>query len=128
VPGYPARAVGGRFEGRNRAIEGDVAFEWIRPCDVLISEPDTAFSWSVGDRFDGTASSEWTFRLRATGDSVGLSQEFAHCPDGLSGLRMVAEADPAGAADYVHKRTQDLHKAMTLTLARMKEVAKATSA
>ena len=125
VPGFGARAVGGRFEGRNRVIEGDVVVDWIRPCDVLIWEPEAAFSWSVGDRFDGTPSSTWTFRLRKAGDSMVLSQEFAHRPDGLSGLRVGAEADPARAADYVHTRTRDLQKAMTLTLARMKEVLEA---
>lgn len=94
----------------------------------LGTEPEAAFSWSVGDRFDGTPSSKWTFQLRAADDSVVLSQQFAHCADGLSGLRVGAEADPAHAADYVRKRTQDLYKAMTLTLARMKEVSEATSA
>ncbi len=122
VPGFAARSVGGRFEGRNRATRGDVEFEWIRPCDVLVWEPEATFSWSVGDRFDGTPSSTWTFRLRAARHSVVLSQVFTHCPDGLSGLRVAAEADPAHAADRVHKRTQDLHTGMALTLARMKEV------
>src|SRR2546430_12400167 len=36
VPGYPARAVGGRFEGRNRVAGQADAEDWIRPCEVVV--------------------------------------------------------------------------------------------
>ncbi len=39
VDGFPAHAVGGRFEGRNRReAEGDT-YEWTRPCDVVAYDP-----------------------------------------------------------------------------------------
>jgi hypothetical protein len=125
VPGSAPRAVGGRFEGRNRAVVGDIAYDWIRPCDVLLWEPATHFAWSVGDRFDGTPATTWAFRLRSLGNSVLLRQEFAHCPDGLSGLRVSVESDPTRAADQVQARTGELHRAMVSTLARMKQVLEA---
>lgn len=119
LPGFPARAVGGRFEGRNRVTDGDDAFEWVRPCTVLAWQPQSEFSWSVGDRFDGTPASRWTFRIQPAGAGVLLRQEFSHYPDGLSGIRVAADADPDRAPELVAARLDDLRTGMNATLERM---------
>jgi hypothetical protein len=120
VADRPARAVGGRFEGRNRKVDADGIREWIRPCDVLVWQPGRQFSWAVGDRYDGTPASLWTISIKPGSSGVVLSQEFRHVPDGLSGLRHWAEADPERAADEVAARTADLERGMATTLGRMK--------
>lgn len=98
------------------------AFDWTRSCEVLAWEPEVGFSWSVGDRFDGSPATRCTFRLRTMDDSTVRGQEFAHCPDGLSDLRAGAEGDPAKAAELVQVRAQQLHDGINDTLARMKRI------
>jgi hypothetical protein len=122
IPDHPARVAGGRFEGRNRVVDEDGVREWIRPCDVLVWDPDRQFSWTVGDRYDGTPSSRWTFSITPGEAGVHLRQEFQHAPDGLSGLRHWAEADPTHAAALVAQRAAGLENGMAATLARMKSV------
>ncbi len=125
VPDPGGRSEGGagrRFEGRNRKVDHDHVSEWIRPCDVLVWEPRRRFSWTVGDRYDGTPSSRWTFSITPIPGRVHLRQEFHHAPDGLSGLRHWAEADPSGAPALVAQRAADLEEAMAATLQRMKAV------
>ena len=120
VPDRPARAVGGRFEGRNRRIDADGAYEWVRPCDVVVWEPEREFSWTVGDRYDGTPSSRWSFSMRTGPSAVTLRQDFWHVADGLSGLRHMAEASPVEASRIVSDRTVALEDGMKVTLHRMK--------
>jgi uncharacterized protein YndB with AHSA1/START domain len=122
VPGYPARAVGGRFEGRNRVIDGESTGEWIRPCEVVVFDPPHEFAWVVGDRFDGTPATRWAFRVLPDPAGCRLRQEFRHYPDGLSGLRLHAQAHPEQAADLITARRRDLHVGMTTTLQRMNAV------
>jgi len=119
LPGYPARAVGGRFEGRNRVTEADDAEEWIRPCEVVVFDPPREFAWTVGDRFDGTPATRWAFRVLPHPAGCLIQQEFRHYPDGLSGLRLHAQAHPEQAAGLVASRDRDLRTAMTATLQRM---------
>jgi hypothetical protein len=74
----------------------------------------------VGDRFDGTPATDWTNRLTETaGGGTRLVQEFQHRPDGLSGLRSQAEADPDRAAQLVADRAAVLLRNMQKTLARI---------
>jgi uncharacterized protein YndB with AHSA1/START domain len=122
MPDHPSRVAGGRFEGRNRMVGPAGVREWIRPCDVLVWEPGRRFAWTVGDRYDGTPSSRWTFSITPIPGGVHLRQEFHHVPDGLSGLRHWAEADLSRAASLVAQRAADLEKAMAATLQRMKAV------
>ncbi|HET7901288.1 MAG TPA: SRPBCC family protein [Candidatus Nanopelagicales bacterium] len=119
-----AIGVGARFEGRNRVEppEGEVAFEWVRPCTVDVWEPPRRFAWWVGDRYDGSPASWWCFEIAERPDGVRLTQRFRHRPDGLSGLRGGAEQDPAHATEFVAERLADLEVAMESTLARMKQV------
>lgn len=87
---------------------------------MLVWEPGRPLSWAVGDRYDGTPSSHWTISIQPGSFGVVLRQEFQHVPDGLSGLRHVAEADPERAADEVARRSADLARGMATTLGRMK--------
>lgn len=122
VPGRPAGWVGGRFEGRNRRVDGEEVYEWVRPCDVVVWQPERAFSWTVGDRYDGTPASRWSFSIRAGASGVTLRQDFWHEADGLSGLRHMAEAAPAEASRIASDRIVALGDGMTETLQRMKTV------
>ena len=122
LPDQPSRAAGGAFEGRNRVVQGDESFEWVRLCRVQRWEPPVVFSWTAGDRFDGSPASAWTFTIAPTGDGVLLRQDFAHVPDGLSGLRSGAEADVDHAPEFVQHRLAELEQGMAATLARMKQV------
>jgi hypothetical protein len=127
LPGHPARAVGGVFEGRNRVVDGDSAFEWIRPCLVGEWDRPTRFAWTVGDKFDGTPASSWAFTITLTEYGVLLRQEFAHVPDGLSGIRAAADGSPDHAAQFVRDRLVELRRGMSETLARMRDLLESSS-
>jgi hypothetical protein len=122
VAGYPAAAVRGRFEGRNRVVEGDDAYDWIRICEVVVFDPPREFAWTVGDRFDGTRASRWAFKIVPQVTGCLIRQEFRHYPDGLSGLRLFAQAHPSRAAQLIAARQHDLSDGMTATLQRMSAV------
>ncbi|MFL6108491.1 MAG: SRPBCC family protein [Marmoricola sp.] len=124
VQGFPARAVGGRFEGRNcMEGEGDT-YEWTRPCDVVVYDPPYRFSYTVGDRFDGTAATRWTFQITPVDAGCVVEQQFEHLPDGLSGIRLHAEL--LGDADaHIAKRRDMLRDGMTQTLDRIRAVVEA---
>ena len=123
VPGYPAHAVGGRFEGRNRVAgepeAGDGGGDWIRPCVVVAYDPPREFAWVVGDRFDGTPCTRWAFLLLDDPAGCRIRQEFRHLPDGLSGLRLHAQAHPQRAGELVAAREQELRAGMSMTLRRI---------
>jgi uncharacterized protein YndB with AHSA1/START domain len=121
-----APGVGARFEGTNRVGDGDAAYTWIRPCTVTAYDPERVFAYEVGDRYDGTAASTWTFVIEPTGPgSCRIRQTFRHAPDGLSGLREIADSDRAQAEAIVRLRAADLQAGMTKTLQVMKSVLQA---
>lgn len=122
VDGFPAREVGGRFEGRNRVTDAHGTREWIRPCTVVAWRPEREFSWVVGDRFDGSPASRWTFRIRPDGDGIVLREEFQHVPDGITGVRLRIDRAPARAADLIAERTAQLNEGIAQTLERMRRV------
>lgn len=124
VDGFPAHAVGGRFEGRNCIPAGDGTYEWIRPCDVVAYDPPRLFAYTVGDRFDGTPSTRWTFRVVATDTGCVVEEQFEHLPDGLSGIRLQAEQLDDPEALIVERRTS-LSQGMTQTLERIRAVLEA---
>lgn len=124
VEGFPARSVGGRFEGRNRVeMDGDV-YEWTRPCDVVAYEPTHLFVYTVGDRYDGTPATRWTFRIDPTDEGCVVEQRFEHLPDGLSGTRLGAE-NAEDAEAHIAKRREGLRDGMTRTLERIRSVLEA---
>jgi hypothetical protein len=119
-------SVGNTFEGTNLAVvhSGGQALEaeWTRPCTITRSESERVFAYTVGDRFDGTPASEWEFELsRAQDGGCRIVQTFRHRPDGLSGIRVQADADPPRAEAIVAARTGDLAAGMRETLARIKQ-------
>jgi uncharacterized protein YndB with AHSA1/START domain len=119
VEGFPARALGGRFEGRNRIEdEGDI-YEWTRPCDVVACDPPRHFAYTVGDRFDGTPATRWTFRITPTETGCVVEQQFEHLPDGLSGIRLRAEQLDDAPALLAERRTM-LRDGMKQTLERIR--------
>jgi hypothetical protein len=121
VEGFPAHAVGGRFEGRNRReVEGGT-YEWTRPCDVVVYDPPRYFAYTAGDRFDGTPATRWTFRITPSSSGCVVEQEFEHLPDGLSGLRLQAE-QVDDAVGLIAWRRSMLRDGMTETLHQMRGV------
>jgi uncharacterized protein YndB with AHSA1/START domain len=127
LDGAEGPEVGARFEGTNRVGDGDGAYTWIRPCTVTACDPNRVFAYDVGDRYDGTAASTWTFVLEPAADGCRIQQTFRHAPDGLSGLREIADSDPVQAEDIIRLRAADLQTGMTRTLHAMKSVLEAES-
>jgi uncharacterized protein YndB with AHSA1/START domain len=124
VEGFPAHAVGGRFEGRNHIEDDGETYEWTRPCDVVAYEPPRHFAYTVGDRFDGTPSTRWTFRVTPTDSGCDVEQQFERLPDGLSGVRLQAEQLDDAEAHIAHRRVM-LREGMTQTLDRIRVVLEA---
>jgi len=124
VEGFPTHAVGGRFEGRNRIEDEGDTYEWTRPCDVVAYDPPHHFAYTVGDRFDGTPATRWTFRVVPTDAGCLVEQQFEHLPDGLSGARLQAEQLDDAEALIAERRTI-LRDGMTQTLERIRAVLEA---
>jgi hypothetical protein len=121
VEGFPAHAVGGRFEDRNRIeIDGDT-YVWTRPCDVVTYDPPHEFAYTVGGRYDGTPTTRWSFRITPTGTGCVVKQQFEHLPDGLSGTRLTAE-ELEDADAHIARRRHDIQRGMTHTLDRIKSI------
>jgi hypothetical protein len=111
----------GVFEGTNRVAHGDDAYVWIRRCTVTADEPGRRWSYVVGDRWDASPASEWSYAFEDLGDGrCRVTQQFRHVPDGLSGLRTQADADPANAAAIVAARVESLREGMRATLAALR--------
>jgi hypothetical protein len=123
-------AVGARFEGTNRIVDeaNETEFIWIRPCTVIACEPMKRFSYSVGDRYDGTPATDWTFEISGTPEGCRIAQQFRHLPDGLSGIRIQADHEPGQARDIVGQRTEGLRAGIRETLVAMKFVLEAMGA
>jgi uncharacterized protein YndB with AHSA1/START domain len=126
--GVTGPAVGARFGGTNRVlIDGEEAV-WTRTCTVTALVPGEHFAYVVGDRFDGSAASEWAFTVTARSAGTCLiTQSFRHLPDGMSGTRHRADAHPDEAAEIVQRRARELSDGMRQTLARMRDALEATS-
>lgn len=119
-------AVGNRFDGTNRVVvelEG-TTYEstWTRPCTVTACVENEVFAYSVGDRYDGSPASHWEFRLESTSSGCRVTQVFRHDRDGLSGIRLQADADPARASEIIADRTAGIAAGMRSTLGAMKSV------
>jgi hypothetical protein len=121
--------LGARFEGTNRKVTAGEELVWVRPCTVVVAEPGRAFGYVVGDRYDGSAAGRWDYELTASRPGeCRILLTFRHHRDGLSALRLRADADPAHAAELVAARTSELDAGMRTTLARMKAALEAHSA
>jgi hypothetical protein len=116
-----APTVGGRFEGVNRKVVGADELIWVRPCTVVVTDPGRAFGFVVGDRYDGSPASHWMYRFRSRSPGrCHIDVTFRHVPDGQSGLRHQADADPTHAAEVIASRVTDLEDGVRTSLDRMK--------
>lgn len=115
-------SVGARFEGTNRVGNDDYEFVWIRPCTITAADEPKHFAYTVGDRYDGSPASEWDFAIEPAGDGCAITQTFRHVPDGITGVRVSADAEPDRAAEIIQARLVELRRGMTETLGRMKAV------
>ncbi|WP_204004158.1 SRPBCC family protein [Virgisporangium aurantiacum] len=128
LDGATGPAVGARFDGTNRVTVDGGELVWTRTCTVTALVPGEHFAYVVGDRFDGTAASEWAFTVLArSAETCRITQSFRHLPDGMSGTRSQADAHPDEAAEIVDRRAGQLRAGMRQTLARMRAVLEATN-
>ena len=97
------------------------ACESIRPCDVVPYDPARLFAYTVGDRFDATPATRWSYLITSANEGCLVRQEFAHLPDGLSGLRLRAE-ELDDAEVILAVRREKISAGMALTLERMRIV------
>lgn len=110
------------FEGTNRVAYGDDEYLWVRPCTVVVAERPREWSYVVGDKYDGTPATSWSFSFAPLGEGCRITQTFRHLPRGLSGLRLQADADPSYAAGIVEARGEALREGMRATLSAMARV------
>jgi hypothetical protein len=111
LDGATGPAVGARFAGTNRRMlpreftasdeSADTIAEWTRPCTVIACEQPLVFAYVVGDRFDESPASEWTFDVVPEGNGSRLRQRFRHLPEGRTGTRLQADSQPERAAEIV---------------------------
>jgi hypothetical protein len=122
IDGATGPDVGARFAGTNSRRQGDDEIVWIRPCTVTVSVPGQRFAYVVGDRYNATPAGEWEYRLEDANGTTNITETFRHLPDGLSGIRGMADAEPEKAEGIVARRREALTNAMNATLAAMKRV------
>lgn len=125
IGGASGPSRGARFEGTNRIVDqaNDIEYIWIRPCTVTTAQAPHRFSYTVGDRYDGTPATSWDhIEIEPTAIGCRITQRFQHLPRGLSGIRHIADDDPARARDVVNERIQGLSNGMAQTLQQMKRV------
>lgn len=122
LDGAVEAAVGACFAGTNRL--GDD--EWTRVCTVTTCVPQEAFGYVVGDRFDGSPASEWSFTLSPVDGMTQLTQRFHHLPDGRTGIRLAADKHPENVSAYIVAREERLRAGMRATLQGMKGVLEGT--
>jgi hypothetical protein len=115
--------VGARFEGTNRARTATGELIWVRPCTIVVADPGRSFGFVVGDRYDGSPATHWLYELAsATPGACRVTVTFRHLPDGLSGLRLLADSDLENAENFVAARLRELTEGMQTTLGHMKAV------
>ena len=115
--------VGARFEGTNRARTATGELIWVRPCTIVVADPGRLLGFVVGDRYDGTPATHWLYEFAsATPGTCRVTVTFRHLPDGLSGLRLLADSDHQNAESLVAARRRELTEAMETTLGHMKAV------
>lgn len=119
VDGASGPAVGARFAGRNRH---EALGEWETTSTIVVCDPGREFSWVVGDPAEPSA--VWRFALEPRDGGTGLSQWMRMGP-GRSGLSFAIDTMPEKEQKIVFVRLREFERAMTATLARIKEWAEA---
>jgi hypothetical protein len=123
LDGASGPSVGARFEGTNRVVIDEAAgvdYIWIRPCTVTAASRPERFSYTVGDRYDGTPVTEWHVVIESTPTGCRVTLQFRHLPKGLSASRHQADAEPERAQEIINERTRELSEGIATTLIRMK--------
>lgn len=121
IGGSSGPSLGARFEGTNRVVGEDSEYIWIRVCTVTATKPPERFTYTVGDRYDGTAATIWDVQIKPTTTGCRITQRFQHLPRGLSGVRHAADNDPARAEAIVNARLRGLTAGIRQTLQGMKQ-------
>ena len=125
LDGATAPRVGARFEGTNLRVAEGAEHVWIRPCTITVATPPHRFAYTVGDRYGGAPTADWTIDIApVSAHGCRITQTFQHRPDGLSGIRHRADRDPDHAEGIVAARTADLRQGMDVTLHAMQRVLK----
>jgi hypothetical protein len=124
IGGASGPSVDARFEGTNRVVDeaNDAEYIWIRPCTVTVALRPERFRYTVGDRYDGTAATEWDIYIEPIMTGCRITERFRHLPKGLSGIRHQADAEPERAEAVVSERRRGLSEGIAVTLHRMKLV------
>ncbi|QGN58040.1 SRPBCC family protein [Nostocoides sp. HKS02] len=117
----PGPRAGARFEGTNRKVDDSDEYIWTRPGTVVLADVGRSFGFVVGDRYRGAPASHWVYTFTHTESNIcRIDLTFHHVPDGLTGLRLAADEDPAHAVEIVAARMAELRAGMQTTLAAMK--------
>jgi Polyketide cyclase / dehydrase and lipid transport len=129
IDGASGAEMGARFEGTNRIFDQatDTEYLWIRPCTVTAARPPKHFSYTVGDRYDGSPATQWDVLIEPSQVGCRLSQRFRHLSRRLSGLRHMADEDLARAEAIVNDRERGLLDGINQTLRTMKELLESTT-
>src|SRR5262249_38619810 len=89
---------------------------------VTAARSPERFSYTVGDRYDGTPATQWDIYIEPTPTGCQITEQFRHLPQGLSGIRHQADAEPERAEAIISERIRVLHEGIATTLRRMKLV------
>ncbi|MEU8587718.1 SRPBCC family protein [Streptomyces sp. NPDC048664] len=119
LDGAVGPAVGARFVGRN---EHEAFGRWQTTSHVIECEPESVLAWAVQDPADPSAI--WRFRLRPVDDGTDLTQWMQMGP-GRSGLSAAIDRMPEKEQRIVFVRMREVERAMTSTLAQIKQRAEA---
>jgi len=115
-------AVGRQFTGTSRH---EAMGEWTTTSYVVECEEPAVFAWAVGD--PGNPSATWRFTLRAADGGTVLAQWMRIGP-APSGLSLAIEAMPDKEEKIVFVRLREFERAMTATVAAIKQRAEAAAA
>jgi uncharacterized protein YndB with AHSA1/START domain len=112
-------AVGSRFVGVNRH---EAMGEWSTTSYVTECEPPVTFAWAVSD--PDSPSATWRFTLHPAEGGTELTQWMRIGP-ARSGLSLAIDAMPEKEDKIVFMRLREFERAMTATLAAIKQRAEA---
>jgi hypothetical protein len=113
--GSSGGGVGSRFIGRNKH---EAMGEWTTTSYVLECDAPWVFGWAVEDPEE--PSSRWRFTLRPENGGTTLHQWMQLGP-GRSGLSFAIDRMPDKEQKIVFVRLRELERAMTATLAEIKD-------
>ncbi|MEU9450279.1 SRPBCC family protein [Streptomyces sp. NPDC048277] len=119
LDGAAGPAVGARFVGRS---EHKAFGTWETTSHVIEYEPESVLAWAVQD--PAAPSAVWRFRLRPEGGGTELSQWMQLGP-GRSGLSVAIDRMPDKEQKIVFVRLREFERAITATLAQIKQRAEA---